>query len=195
MNLKQTLKQIVPKPSIWLGLLAVPLALSGYFLTKLYSNKFVLEQDFGYFDVQNSFVRTLLFDNSISEWFTRASDFLFWGVLAAIILVISWAVSAARTTKANHQAVEQFQNFNTSASSWHTHFVVQVVIKVLLAAIALYLMFALTFSLIPSLIEVSAALIDKTGGIAPVVLVNLRIYLYVLGVATAIKAFRHIAVE
>lgn len=195
MEVRQILKTIVPKPSIWLGLLTVPLVLSGYFLTKLYSNKFVLEQDFGYFDVQNSFVRTLLFDNSISEWFTRASDFLFWGVLAAIILVIAWAVSAAKTTKANHEAVQQFQNFSSSASSWHTHFIVQVVVKILLVIISFYLLFALMFSLTPALIETSAALIDKSGGIADVLLVNLKIYLYVIGVAIAIKAFRHITVE
>lgn len=195
MNIRQTLQLIVPKPSILVGLLAVPIGMSGYFFVTLYSNKFLLEQEVGYFDVQNSFVRTLLFDNSISEWFTRASDFLFWGVLAAITLVIAWAVSAAKTTKANHEAVQQFQNFSSSASSWHTHFIVQIVAKILLVIISFYLLFALMFSLTPALIETSAALIDKSGGIADVLLVNLKIYLYVIGVATAIKAFRHITVE
>lgn len=195
MNIRQTLKTVIPKPSVLIALLAAPIGLSGYFFVTLYSNKFLLEQEVGYFDVQNSFVRTLLFDNSISEWFTRASDFLFWGVVAAIILVIAWAVSAAKTTKANHAAVQQFQNFNDSTSSWHAHFVAQIVVKALLVVIGLYLLFSLIFSLTPSLIETSAAVIDNTGNIPSVLFVNLKIYLYAVGIAATTKAFRHIIVE
>lgn len=195
--MKTYIKAVLPKPSIAILLLLPPIATTIYFFVTQYSNKFIVEQNVTFFDIQNGFVRSLIFDNKISDFFLRFSDFAFWGVFAAIILVISWFVSAARTTKRNHEVVANFENFQVDRSTWRGHFLVEIGLKVLLVGLIAYLLLLILASLTPNLLNaIGGVLTESTShNILQVALANLYIYLAEIGVVIAIKLFKIIIVE
>ena len=188
---------LLPSPAVALSLLAVPLAATVYFVFTQYSNKFIAEQSVDYFDIQNEFVRKILFDNSFAASFNRFSDFAFWGILAAIVIVVSWFFSVMKTTASNHTIVEGFNNFQTESSTWHRNFIIKIVIKVLLVIIGLYAFIRLLSQFIPDIsATIGVQLRENTSeNIKNIIVANLVAYVALLFIATAVKMFRHINVE
>lgn len=195
--MKKYINIFLPKPVALTSLTAIPLVFTVYFLVTQYSNKFIAEQSVDYFDIQNELVRKILFDNRLAVGFTRASDFIFWGVIAAAAIVISWFVGVVKTTTSNHKAVEGFNNFQSSEGSWHRTYIVKIVIKTLLAVISLYLLIATISKYIPNIsTEIGVQLRSpSTENIITVVRANLIVYLCLVLTASVIKMFRHIQVE
>lgn len=195
--MKKLLVLILPTPSVAIALLALPLTSTTYFLFTQYSNKFIAEQSVDYFDIQNELVRKILFENSLAAGFNRFSDFLFWGILAAIIIVISWFIGVVKTTASNHSAVETFNNFQTDNASWNRSFAVKVIIKVLLVLIALYSLIRILSTYIP---EISAAIgaqlrEGSKENLINIFLANAVVYVSLLVIVVSYKIFRHISVE
>jgi len=192
--MKNIQKIFVPKLWVAVLLLFIPIALTIYFFVSQYSNQFLVEQQVGYFDIQNQFVARLLFDNSVSDLFNRVSDFLFWGVLAAIILVISWFVSVSKTTVHNHTAAENFVNFQQSKQGWHGSFAAKLIIKGILALLVVYLLAVIFAKLTPNLVTATGNVITdaSVGSMAKVVASNAYIYGALLAIVVMIKGFRHI---
>lgn len=195
--MKKYLTLLLPSPAVAISLLSIPLAATVYFVFTQYSNKFIAEQSVDYFDIQNEIVRKLLFDNSFAASFNRFSDFAFWGILASIVIVVSWFFGVMKTTASNHTAVEGFNNFQTESSSWHRNFVIKIVIKVLLVIISLYTFIRLLSQFIPDIsLAIGAQLRENTSeNIKNIVIANVIAYLALLVIVTAIKMFRHINVE
>lgn len=174
-----------------------PIAATIYFFATQYSNKFIVEQNVSFFDIQNGFVRSLVFDNKISTFFLRFSDFAIWGVFAAIILVVSWFISTARTTKRNHEVVTSFENFQVDRSTWRGHFMVEIGLKVLLVGLVLYLLMLILSTLTPNLVNAIGATLTEANAhnIQQVALANAYIYLAELAVVVATKLFKIIIIE
>ena len=195
--MKKYFQLFIPKPSTALLLLILPVSLTIYFVVSQYSNKFIVEQNVNYLDVQSDFVRTILFENRLSEFFVRFSDFALWGILAAIILVSVWFIGASKAAAHNHVAVEDFRNFRVDRTSWHGHFAVEVGLKTLLVIIITYLCMIILAKLVPQLIQnIGVALGDNTTqNILAVVIANMYIYGAELGIVLAAKAFRHIQID
>ncbi|MBP9738513.1 hypothetical protein KBD20_02385 [Candidatus Saccharibacteria bacterium] len=195
--MKKYIQLFIPKASTALLLLILPVSLTVYFVVSQYSNKFIVEQNVNYLDVQSDFVRTILFENRISELFVRFSDFALWGMLAAVILVSAWFIGASRTAAHNHMAVEDFRNFKVNRTSWHGHFAIEVGLKTLLVIIVTYLFMMILAKLVPQLIQnVGVALSEYSlQNVLDVVIANAYIYCAQLGIVIAIKAFKHIQID
>ena len=195
--MKNFIRAVLPKPSIAILLLLPPIAATIYFFVTQYSNKFIVEQNVNFFDIQNGFVRSLIFDNKISDFFLRFSDFAFWGVLAAVILIISWFISVARTTKQNHEVVASFENFQVDRSTWRGHFMVEIGLKVLLVGLVLYLLLLILSTLTPNLVNAIGATLTEANAhnIQQAVLANAYIYLAEIAIVVAMKLFKIIIIE
>lgn len=190
------LKQILPQLWVSILLLVVPIGLTIYFFVTQYSNKFLLEQNVDYYQIQNGFVRSLLFDNKLTSFMTRSSDFIFWGVVAAVALLIAWFFSVAKTTAQNHNTVEGFENFQTNAAEWHRHFVVEIVVRILLFVVGVYMLVLCAFTLAPELVTaVAAQLSGESDAIVRIFLLNLYTYIALFVAAVCYKNFRHIQLD
>lgn len=188
---------LLPKPAISIALLVIPFAATVFFIFTQYSNKFIAEQNVEYFDIQNDIARKILFDNSLAVGFNRFSDFLFWGILAAIIIVLSWFFGVMKTTASNHTAVEAFNNFQIDNASWHRSFAIKIVIKILLVIIGLYVFLRLLSQLIPTISTAVGNQLreNNSDNIKNIVLANLAVYFALLLITTVFKMYRHISVE
>jgi len=191
------LKLFTPKPIVWVLALVLPITLSVYFFAVQYGNNYIASNEVGYDQLQQNALTRLLTGSQITGYFNRASDFILWGALAAVALLVAWVVSAARTTMANHSAVENFHNFRVTKSSWHGHFVTELTVKVLLAFLALYMVVLLLFKLIPDLSFAVGYLVDRVGVESSVrVAVQLAmIYVVQIVFVICVKATRAVEID
>lgn len=148
--MKNILK-LFPTPAVTLSLFILPVLFSIYYVVSKFSDRFISEQEITYFDVQNSWTGQFFVTQAWLEWFNRFMDFALWGMLAAIILILAWFVSSAKTAISNHEAVEGFKNFREQKNSWHQNFVVVAIVKVLLVIMMAITFFALLGQAIPLL--------------------------------------------
>lgn len=148
--MKNILK-LFPSPATTLALFILPVLFSIYYVVTKFSDRFITQQDITYFDVQNSWTGQFFVTQTWLEWFNRFMDFALWGMLAAIILIFAWFISAAKTAINNHEAVEEFKNFREQRSSWHQNFIIVAIIKVILVVMMLITFFALLGQAIPLL--------------------------------------------
>lgn len=188
------LKTILPSAAVFSALFALPIALIIYFVVSQYSDRFILEQNITYFDVQNNWLGQAFIDQKWLEWFNRFMDFAFWGVAALVILLLVWAISSAKIAFKNHYAQENFTNFSVNKSSWHGHFFTVFVLKAILIAIIVYAVLAVVGKQIPVLsIQVSVALFDTTWtSIYPAMLTGFVLVGYQLLIVICIKLFKHL---
>lgn len=148
--MKNILK-LFPTPAVTLSLFILPVIFSIYYVVSKFSDRFISEQEITYFDVQNSWTGQFFVTQAWLEWFNRFMDFALWGMLAAIILILAWFVSSAKTAISNHEAIEGFKNFREQKNSWHQNFVVVAIVKVLLVIMMAITFFALLGQAIPLL--------------------------------------------
>ena len=148
--MKNILK-LFPSPATTLSLFILPVLFSIYYVVTKFSDRFIAEQEITYFDVQNSWTGQFFVTQTWLEWFNRFMDFALWGMLAAIILILAWFVSSARTALSNHEAVEEFKNFREEKSSWQENFIVVAIVKFVLVVMMVITFFALLGQAIPLL--------------------------------------------
>jgi hypothetical protein len=197
MKLSTYLKSIFPGPAIIASFFALPLVLTMYFVVTQYSDRFILEQNVSYFDVQSNWLGQFILDQKWLDWFNRFMDFAFWGIGALIVLVGLWAISSAKVSFKNHYAQEDFKNFSASKSSWHSKFFIVLLLKIVLVVLFTYSILAIVGKLIPQLsLTVSGALQEVSWAtIYPVLLVCLGIIAYQFLLVTSIKLFKHLRAE
>lgn len=143
-------------------LFLLPILLSLYYVVTRYSENFVAEQQLTYFDVQNNWLGQVFLDQRWLDWFNRFMDFAFWGVLGMITLLGLWLFSAAKVSIKNHYEEENFRNFNIPKDTWHSHFIVVVIVKIVVAIMALISSFSLIAQALP-LLETNIIIILQQG--------------------------------
>lgn len=138
--MKQILK-LFPSPATTLLLLVLPLVFSAYFVITRFSDKVIAEQNITYFDVQHSLAGQFFVTQTWLDWFNRFMDFALWGMFGAIIVILAWFVSSARTAVDNHQLETGFRNFREPTKKWHQKFIIVALMKMVLVvsmAVALF---------------------------------------------------------
>ena len=187
-----------PKSTTLLVFASLVILLTIYFFVSQYSSSFITNEGYAIFDGgdQNILVR-VIFYLPWASWIDRSLDFIFWGVLAAIVLIIAWSISAAKTSFANHHLVEGFENFQESKQQWHRHFIVALFVKMLLIITSAYLAGATLFKLIPSLsTSVNDALTTTNlAQVSQVTLAALYLFFALFGIAICVKTFRHVKAD
>lgn len=188
----KSLKQLLPPIWVTLLLLVVPIGLTTYFVVTQYSNKFLVEQNVDYYQVNNSVVRSLLFDNKLADFLTRFSDFVFWGLLAAVILLVAWFIGVAKVTARNHAAVQSFTNFQADGS-WQRHFVIELIVKLILGVAIVMLTIVLYATLTPKLLgAVGDLLSSANGAVIHLLLANIYMYIGLFMLVISCRAFKRI---
>ena len=148
--MKNILK-LFPSAAVTISFFVLPVLFSIYYVVTKFSDRFIAEQEITYFDVQNSWTGQFFVSQAWLQWFNRFMDFALWGMLAAIVLLLVWFISQARTAISNHEAIEGFKNFREKKSSWRQNFIIVAVVKVILVIMVIITFFALLGQAIPLL--------------------------------------------
>lgn len=154
------LKAVLPTTTQWVAFLALPAALTIFFLVSRYSNQFIQTQGIDYVAVQDNFLAQIFITGTLADFITRFMDFAFWGVLAAIGVVIAWGFSAAKTTVENHSIQSNFYNSNSSQADRSKGLFRAVILKAVSVGIMLYTLGAILVSAIPRLAASAAGLVQ-----------------------------------
>lgn len=197
MNLKTYLRAIFPSFALTIGMFALPIFLTVYFVFTQYSNQFIATQDLSYSDVQSNWIGRLFLDRSWLDGFNRFMDFGFWGMLTLVMLIGLWAFASAKITIKNHYAQTDFKNFRESRKSWHRHFFVVIGLKIFLIFVFAYSVLAIIGRQIPQLsasVAVTLAAVNFET-VKSIVLVSLAVVVYQYVIATCIKVFRHLQID
>lgn len=142
---------LAPSFTEFLVFLITPTILTIYFTFLQYTNLFLTYTTTERAISQHDVFATLYLTGTIQQWFQRFTDFAFWGVIASIIILLAWGVSAAQASFSNHMAIEQFENFKVSKESWHGHFLIVMTVKVLLIFVIIYAMASILVTAVPML--------------------------------------------
>jgi hypothetical protein len=148
--MKRYLLSVMPSATTWVGLFILPSVLSVYFVLTSYSDQFIETQGVDYVAVQNNILAKLYLGGSFGDFMTRFMDFAFWGVVAAIVIVIGWSIGVARTSFGNKRSQDQFVKYNNT-ESWHSHFAVALVAKLLIVFLILFFFYQLLSKALPQL--------------------------------------------
>ena len=162
--MKKYFSNIFPSLAASISFFIVPFILSVYFIITNYSDKFIATGNIDYFSVQSNVLATFFLSQSYVDWLNRFMDFALWGVFAAIVLLIVWAISVGRISVHNHLAQQEFVNFRASKQSWHGQFAVVAAVKVLLVFVMLYTVFQLIAHAIPLLATGIASCVQVVNG-------------------------------
>jgi hypothetical protein len=195
--MRNYLKNIFPSLAATFSFFILPIIVSVYFVVTGYSDRFVSEQNINYFDVQGNFLSKALITDSWISWFNRFMDFAVWGIVAAVILVALWLFSSAKIATKNHYQQESFENFKDSKNSWHRHFFIVALLKVILGAIVIYSILAIIGKSVPQLeTTITIALQDYSAiNLRECVLAGLSIVLLQYMIITSIKTFKHLSLD
>lgn len=196
MKIQKYLAAFFP-PAVMVMLLALPLILTIYFLVSQHASVLVAEYTIGYYDTQNDWFGRVVADQSWIEWFNRAMDFVFWGMLAALVLSIVWAIGATKAAIQNHHMQKGFVHFQQDRLKWHGHFMVTALLKVLLVALLIYSFFAIVGRWIPQLSVASGNVLMATNAdtIKALALPVMSIYVFQYIMVFSVTIFRRLRVE
>lgn len=145
------LKAVLPTTTQWVAFLALPTTLTIYFFVSRYSNQFIQTQGIDYVAVQDNFLAQIFITGTVADFITRFMDFAFWGVLAAVGVLVAWGVSSTTTTIENHNVQGGFSNLETSKKEWREGLVYVAIIKALIVAVMVYAVVAIFVSATPRL--------------------------------------------
>ncbi len=195
---KKYIRALLPTGAWLAGVTGLVVLLVAYFTAAQYSNVFIEREGVGAFETasQNPLSKFLFF-TPWALWVDRALDFLFWGVIAAIVIVVAWAISASKTTFSNHNMVKNFQNFNADAGQWNQGFLTAIILRVLLVFIGLYSLGAVITRFAPGLSSsIGDLLYERTAlTIAACVLHVIILWFAIVTIISCVKIFRHIEVN
>ncbi len=188
---------IFPSLAALLATLVLPIGLAVYYVVTGYSSSYVAEQNINYFDVQGNFLGTAFLEQGWISWFNRFMDFAIWGILAAVVLVGIWLVSSAKVATKNHYAQEDFKNFQSSQTSWHSHFFVVALLKFILVAVIIYSVLAIVGKSVPQLQTTITIVLNQFSweGVKAAVLAGLSIVLLQCMIIASIKTFKHLSLD
>lgn len=195
--MKKRYRELLPSGAATLGMLALPLVLTLYFVITRYSQEFIASTQVNYFDVQESLLTQWFISQAWLEWFNRFMDFAFWGVIALIVIMCAWAYSSTKVALSNHYTQQEFANFKTTKTAWHEKFFIVLIIKVILIVLVLYSIFAIIGKSIPQLAaSISAVVYDfNVAGLKSPIVAFLAIFIYQYLIASSIKIFKHLSSE
>lgn len=149
--MRRYLEIIMPTTAQFLACLIAPTVLTIFFVVAQYSSNFISTQGVDQEIVRNNILANLYVTGALQQSFNRFMDFAFWGVIAAIVILLIWAVSVARTSVTNHIVEEGFENFTQQKTRWHEHFIVVAFIKLVLIFTMLYAVSNFVVSAVPAL--------------------------------------------
>lgn len=197
-KIKNYLHALLPSGAWMAGVAGLVALLAAYFVVAQYSNVFIEREGIGAFEAAGqSPLAKFLFYTPWAMWVDRALDFFFWGVIAAIIIVLVWAIGASKTSFANHKLVEKFQNFSADSQQWNQGFAVAVILRVLLVFIGLYLTGATITRFVPNLSVAVDVILYKQSpqNILQGLLKASILWLAMAAIISCIKIFRHIEID
>lgn len=190
-------KNLLPSPVVLLYGLIVPTIISLYVFVDRSLINTVNSSEVNYFSFADSWLGTIIIDQSWQIWLARALDFVLWGVIGGLILLMFWVISSSRIAIHNHKVQEKFVNFNIPKGTWHSHFAVIALVKALILFLIIYCLGILVFSALPPVIDSASTLsngIDLSSGLSLGLSIGFMILMQYL-VVFAIKLFRSIEVD
>lgn len=196
-KVRSYLERIFPSAFVTLSLTLLPIILAGYYTITRLSDQVANSDSLNFADFQNNFLAIFFLSKSWVLWFNEALDFILWGAVAAIILVVIWAVGATRVAVDNHNAQTRFKHFRVDEGTWHSQFVIVVIIKVLLVAIALYCAVLILVQAIPQLgLSVERAVQSFSWNtFKQALFAGLAIFVLQYVIATCIRLFRSLRTD
>jgi|GEM_PF-3653496 len=191
------IKNLLPRPIILIYGAILPLITSLYVFVDRSLNNTINTSEINYFSFADSTLGSIILEQSWQYWLTRAMDFVMWGAIGGIILLLFWVVSSSRIAVHNHKIQEEFVNFKVPRGSWHSHFATIALVKIIILFLIIYCLGITIFVALPAVIEAAAvlALNINMNSIINVLTSSVFIifmqYLFVLG----IKLFKNIHVD
>ena len=140
--MKNVIKTILPSPVAVLLTLFLPVIASVYLIVTHYAEQVITSEETAYTVAQNQVLGKLFFSTSLIDSFNRIMDFVFWGVIAFVVMIIIWAIGYIKVTVKNHYAQEDFTNFQEDKLLWHEHFVVVIMLKIISICLIIYSVFS-----------------------------------------------------
>ncbi len=197
MKVRTYLARMFPGAFTALSLLILPLVLTGYYAISRLSDKVATDQNLNFEEFQDNFLALFLFSKGWVLWFNEALDFILWGAVAAIILVVIWAVSATRVAVDNHKAQTQFKHFQVDAGTWHSQFLIMAVIKLLIVLIGIFCAILILVHGIPQLgLSVERAVQEFTAEtLKQALLAGLTLFVLQYVIATCIRLLTHLRTD
>lgn len=185
----------MPSGAWLIGFIGFVIVLIVYFIVTLYSNSFVQTSSLTIFeDAQNDFLTRMLVYAPWVGWIDRSLDFLFWGAIAAIGIVIAWAVSSTKVSIANHKIIQQSSNFSGTSKQWNKGFAAALGLRIILVFIALYMAGALITKFMPNLSGSIGLLLYRPNVINALKVIPDAFFCWLMLaiIASCVKAFRQI---
>ncbi len=197
MKLRTYVSAITPSLATTVSLLILPIVSVIYFWVVVYTERTIASGNYVYVDIDQNFVYKILFGLPWNEWFARSGDFLFWGILATIALIVVWVISSARTSVDNHLVEEEFVNFHVSKAKWHEHYIVALSVKIAIGIIFVYLLATLLVKHIPAVAEsmLKAIMYPTAGPIFGVALSAFVLFAVQFLMVVCVKTIKHIEAD
>lgn len=192
--MKNIIKSIAPSLTAWIVMFFIPIALIIYFVASEFSNQFIAE---GGLSFQQQWFELILKSQQAAESLSRFMDFAFWGILAFVIILISWAITNTKISVKNHYKQQSFVNFKTSKSTWHSRFYIVFAIKILLGLLVLFSIFKLIGNQAQALgtatNELSGVL--NSSSLANIILAFCLFLIFELVIVSGIKTIRNLSLN
>jgi len=150
---------------MWISFLILPAVFGIYFFVSSFSDQFIKTQGIDYVAAQNNVLAQLYISGSLANFITRFMDFAFWGVLAAIFLLISWSFSVTKTSLQNRSIEQQFVNFQIPKKSWHSNLAAVLAIKTTSGILIIYFIIRIIINAIPMLSLGVSKFINHNGSV------------------------------
>lgn len=174
-------------------LLILPTLLATYQLFRIYSSK-IVEGDLAtiYLDAQNGWLKPL-FSQSVVDVFGTVKTIALWLLLILVGFSVVWTISLLLVSIDDHYKNQKIFNLKVPKSTWHSHFVVILLVKAGLILSAVTSLVLLVFVAIPTYESTISALTNELswqaalGGVAVVFLLMILQYV----VFACIKLYRH----
>jgi hypothetical protein len=175
----------------------LPILASIYFITTHYADQYTKLEEMAYTEAQQNFLGNLFLKQQMIEWFNRLMDFVFWGIIGIIVMVLVWAFSAIRIAIKNHYAQEDFANFQTERTIWHEHFFTVLVLKVALVILITYTTLLIIGRALPRLSVDVARATDAFSAttLLQALMTGATIVGYQLLIICCVKIFKHLQAD
>lgn len=195
--MKNIIKTIIPSSTAVMMTLFLPIIASIYFAVTHFADKMTAAGDMAYIEAQHDLLGRFFINENLVNGFNRLMDFVFWGVIALVVMVLIWVISSIRVSIKNHYAQEEFTNFRANKFLWHQNFFVVFVLRTILIVLIGYSFLAILGKVLPRLsVDISSVVGSFNAVNLRQALVSVVILIgYQLLVITSIKIFKHLQAD
>ncbi len=180
-------------PFTLLRLSILPVLLATYQLFRIYSSK-IVEGDLAtiYLDAQTGWLKPL-FSQSFVDKINTFKNAALWVLLILVIFTVIWSISLLLVSIDDHYKSKQVLNIKVPESTWHSHFIVILVVKFGLVLTAITSLVLLLFVALPTYENSIANLVATTALLPAVAVLAVVMLVMVLQyvVFVCIKLYRH----